>query len=180
MALHLITDKAPVPIHPDTNSPVERHLERVDCLLKDLQKRKIKIAIPTPVLSEILVRVDNSASQYLAKFKSSAAFQIAHFDELAAIEVAYMAKQEVKPRQRTSREATIAKLKYDRQIVAIAKVIGATMIYSDDKGVRALGRRYRMSISSIWDLPLPDAVQTDLLDLLNDQSTESTLTEKTD
>jgi hypothetical protein len=46
-------------------------------------------------------------------------------------------------------------VKYDRQIVAVAKVCGATTIYSDDKDVRTLAKTVKIEVIGLADLPLP-------------------------
>jgi hypothetical protein len=48
-----------------------------------------------------------------------------------------------------------AKVKFDRQIVAIAKVVGATVIYSDDKDVATLAKKQGIETIGVADLPLP-------------------------
>ena len=40
------------------------------------------------------------------------------------------------------------KVKYDRQIVAIAKVAEATAIYSDDKGIRSIAKSVDIPVIS--------------------------------
>lgn len=56
-------------------------------------------------------------------------------------------------------------MKYDRQIVAIAKVHGATTIYSDDGDISALAKRAKINVISLADLPLPpQKAQLDLLE----------------
>ena len=53
--------------------------------------------------------------------------------------------------------------KYDRQIVAVAKVCGATTIYSDDKDVRTLAKTVKIDVIGLADLPLPpEKAQMDL------------------
>jgi hypothetical protein len=47
------------------------------------------------------------------------------------------------------------KIKFDRQIVAIALVSGASEIISDDGDVAAIGERWGIKVTSIEDLPLP-------------------------
>jgi hypothetical protein len=47
------------------------------------------------------------------------------------------------------------KVKYDRQIVAIAKVAEATAIYSDDKGIRSIAKSVDIPVISFAELPLP-------------------------
>lgn len=155
----LLTLLADVAIPPDsrTSKPVERARERIDLLFADLQKRRTKIIIPTPVLAEIFVRAAAAGPAYLAKLKASAAFRIAPFDERAAIEVGLMTKAELDNSAPRDPETTYAKLKYDRQIVAIAKVERATTIYSDDKNLTKLAGRAEISVVKLEQLPLPPA-----------------------
>ena len=58
-------------------------------------------------------------------------------------------------KKKQSPQATWAKLKYDRQIVAIAKVVGASAIYSDDKDIRILAADAGIPVVGIADLELP-------------------------
>ncbi|HEV8041552.1 MAG TPA: hypothetical protein VGP62_21935, partial [Bryobacteraceae bacterium] len=59
--------------------------ERIDLLLAELRKTRTKILIPTPALSEFLVKAD---VRILQTFNTSSSFRIAAFDQRAAIEVA--------------------------------------------------------------------------------------------
>jgi hypothetical protein len=71
----------------------------------------------------------------------------------------------VKGNKRGGSDATWAKVKYDRQIVAIAKVHGATTIYSDDGDIATLGKRAKIEVVSLAELPLPpQKAQLDLLE----------------
>ena len=58
-------------------------------------------------------------------------------------------------KQKMTRGASWAKVKYDRQIVAIAAVARAEHIYSDDSDVRRLAKRAGIAVSGVADLPLP-------------------------
>jgi hypothetical protein len=49
----------------------------------------------------------------------------------------------------------MAKIKFDRQIVAIAKVTGATVIYSDDKNLRNFATANNIATVKLAELPLP-------------------------
>ena len=60
-----------------------------------------------------------------------------------------------KGRKRGDSNAPWAKIKYDRQIVAIAKVAGATTIYSDDSDIRAIAAEAKIAVKGLADLPLP-------------------------
>lgn len=56
------------------------------------------------------------------------------------------------------------KIKYDRQIVAIAKVNQATAIYTDDAGLRNTARRIGIAVVGVADMLLPPAkAQIELL-----------------
>lgn len=46
-----------------------------------------------------------------------------------------------------------SKLKFDHQIVAIAKVVGADVVYSDDTDVKALCARETIKCQGVWELP---------------------------
>lgn len=48
------------------------------------------------------------------------------------------------------------KVKFDRQIIAIARVVGASKIYSDDENLAKFAKRIGIEVISIWDLPIPE------------------------
>lgn len=144
------------PRDPITNDPVERPRERIEYLIEVLEKEKSKIVIPAPALSEILVRSDSAGSEYLDIINRNRAFRIESFDQRAAIELAAMTNDAKKSgNKRGDQEGTWAKIKFDRQIIAIAKVVGANTIYSDDNEIHKLGKKYDMTIVRACDLPIP-------------------------
>ena len=154
--LPILWPDVPAPIDAATNKPVERFRERIDYLVQRLEKDRSKIIIPTPVLSEILVRSGSAGPEYLSQIKSSAVFRIVPFDERAAVEVAAMTREAINGGDKRGRgEGTWSKIKYDRQIIAIAKVEGASVIYSDDKGIWKYGSDAGLSVLRTADLPLP-------------------------
>ena len=55
-----------------------------------------------------------------------------------------------------------AKLRFDRQIVAIARTNKATRIYSDDEDVMKFATRLGIEVVRTWELPLPSAKQIDI------------------
>ena len=54
------------------------------------------------------------------------------------------------------------KVKFDRQIVSIAKINGAHSIYSTDSDVAKHAADFGLQVFTINDLPLPPAVQENL------------------
>jgi hypothetical protein len=46
-------------------------------------------------------------------------------------------------------------VKVDRQFVAIAKVHGVSVVYSDDDGVKRLAEEAGMQVKGVGDLPVP-------------------------
>lgn len=154
--LALLHPNAAVPRHPETDEPVHRFVERIEYLINELEKSKEKIIIPTPALSEILIRAESAAPEYLNRINSASVFRPAPFDELCAVEVAEIAKEALSSGdKRSGQSGTWAKIKYDRQIVAIAKVNNARVLYSDDQGIVNLGTKIGLTVIRIADLPQP-------------------------
>ena len=116
-------------------------------------------------MSEILVRAGPAASQEIVeKLNRLAVFRIESFDARAAIEVAAMTRTALDGgNKRGKATGPWAKIKYDRQIVAVAKVSRATAIYSDDADIRSIAAEDDIHVIGLGDLPLSDeARQGDL------------------
>ena len=137
--------------------PIEKPKERIEYLVHTLEKSRNKIILPTPALSEALVRAGAEATQRIVEsLQKYSVFRIEPFDTRAAIEVAAMSRNALKGgNKRGQSDATWAKVKYDRQIVAIAKVAGATAIYSDDGDMATLAKKDGIKVILLKDLPLP-------------------------
>lgn len=161
----MLYPKARPPQDPSTKKPVERMDDRIEKLLEDLDSESERIIVPTPVLSEFLILVGKDAPAYLEKLSGMKNILIKPFDELAAIELAAV---EVEDRLRGSKRGSSAspwaKLRFDRQIVAIAKTSGATRIYSDDEDVVKFATRLGIEVIRTWQLPLPAAKQINMYD----------------
>ncbi|WP_263352546.1 type II toxin-antitoxin system VapC family toxin [Acidicapsa acidisoli] len=162
----LLHPSAKPPIDPATNKPLEKAHERVDQLVDDLDSAKERIIIPAPALSEFLVIADAAGPQYLAEISNLSHVYIEPFDQLAAIELAAMellARKTGNKRHPLPPDVPWQKVKFDRQIVAIAKRIGCRAIYSDDEHVRRIAEDIGMKVTSSWELPFPQS-KTPLLD----------------
>ena len=152
-----------LPIDPHTSKPVERPSERIEALIERLAREQVRILIPTPALAEFLCVADRAGSEYLERLDSTSRFQVVPFDTLAAVEVARVIRtSKALGNKRGASIASWQKVKFDRQIVAIAKVQGATEIYSDDPDIASFGREAGITVISVAELPLPPPKQEGL------------------
>lgn len=153
--LLLIEPEAKPPIDPATGKPLEHCKERIEHLVKQLNDSKTRILIPTPVLSEFLVKAGPNKHAYLNEFLGSHNFVVGSFDERAAIELAMLEDADLKSGKRLDEKTTKAKIKFDRQILAIAKVQGASVIYTDDDKLAKLAKNNGLDALLTWEIPLP-------------------------
>ena len=164
--LPVLWPNVPPPSDPNTELPVSDFRSRVDCLIEDLERKRTKIIVPTPTLSEVLIRSESAGSELIKILSSKSVFQIVAFDHRAAVEVAVMTTKALESGdKRGGVGSTWAKIKFDRQIVAIAKVAGATTVYSDDLDIRISGENAGLTVISAWELPLPPVDPQSSLDL---------------
>jgi predicted nucleic acid-binding protein len=152
--LQIIDENASPPIDPATGQTVTHCRQRVEHLISTLQKDDAKIIIPTPSLGEVMVRAQDK-SQLLAQLGSNKHIRIVPFDVMAAVEFSVMQASRIgKP------PSGKVKAKFDDQIVAIARVERATVIYSDDTDIpKIVGKT--MTVVGIASLPLPPATTED-------------------
>lgn len=157
MLMLLVRPGTPAPAGPN-GLPIEKPTERIELLVEKLQRARAKLIIPAPALSEVLVRAGPLASQQIVEYLNKyAVFRIEPFDTKAAIELAAITRAAISGKgKRGDSAATWAKLKYDRQIVAIAKVCGATEIYSDDADMVGIAKGVGIKVIGLADLPLPE------------------------
>ena len=154
--LLMMRPETSVPVGPN-GVAVDHVQERIAYLIDHLEKTRSKIMVPTPVLSEALVGAGPIATQEIIERLSRASvFQVEPFDIRAAIEAAVSTREALtKGNKRGASKATWQKVKVDRQIAAIAKVNGATSIYSDDRTFRAIAADFGIEVIGLADLPLP-------------------------
>lgn len=118
----------------DARTP-DSQREKLDYLLATLQKARTRILIPTSALAEFYVKADPNV---VANFKGKSAFNIARFDEKAALECSISVADAIRSRDKKAAQpdAPWQKIKFDHQIVAIARCHRAATIYSEDAGLR--------------------------------------------
>lgn len=133
---------------------------RVDHLVDTLDKNRDRIIVPTPALSELLVGAKDAAPAYLDTINRSRFFRIEPFGERAAVEAAAMTRDAIRRGNKLSpeTESSWAKVKFDRQIVAIARVAGAQSIYSQDEDVARHAKDVGIKVLRVEDLPDPQNV----------------------
>jgi predicted nucleic acid-binding protein len=130
---------------------------RVNHLFATLEKAKAKIIIPTPALSEVLIGAGDAAPKYLEIINRSARFKVVPFGERAAVEAAAAHREAIDVGNKKEGDISWAKIKFDRQIMAIAKVEGADCIYSDDRDLVRLGQKDGIPVVTLDQLPDPPA-----------------------
>ncbi len=155
LALLINPDSTP-PNDPSTGQPVVKAQERIKGFINQLSTSDTLI-VPTPVLAELLVKAENDAPQLLEQLKGLSRLRVRPFDERAAVELAMMTREALKAGdKRGGSQQPWQKVKFDRQIVAIARVAEATQIYADDKDLADFARGLGMDAVSTWDLEIPE------------------------
>lgn len=134
---------------------------KLDGLIK--QHEKAKIIIPTPSLTEYLVKAGKARDELMAKLTANRSFVVEPFDQRAAIECALLLAESWDKATRAKVSRT--KFKFDWQIVAIALSRNATAIYSDDLDIHRAAKDLPLKIMSIDQLPIPDAARQGKLEL---------------
>jgi len=135
-------------------------------LLERLEKGRGKLIIPMPSFAEYLVRADVAGVEIANGFERKSFVQVAPFDRAAAFECAQMDAAALgRGDKRDGSSESWQRVKVDRQIVAIAKSLGAELIVTSDGGVRACALRVGMNSISIQELPFPDQLRQGALKL---------------
>jgi predicted nucleic acid-binding protein len=136
--------------------------DRLDFFLETASKHKQKIIIPMPVLAEFLVRTDAATAEWLAVLERKSAVEIAPFDRIAAVDCALLDRAAIgSGDKKDGLDQPWQKIKIDRQIVAIGKSRSATLVVSDDKGIRNNALRCGMLALTIAELPQsPESAQS--------------------
>lgn len=130
-----------------------------------------EIVIPTPVLTELMVRAGAAGQQYLQELTKSAQFTVSPYDTRAAVEVAAAIRGAiVKGKKKGGSSESWAKVNFDRQIAAICKVEGAHTIYTGDEKLGKFAVTLGLKIVKLADLPIPPSKHP-LLDILDEIQT---------
>jgi len=142
---------------PTAKHPVVNAGERINHLLAELSGRGDQIVVPAPALSEILIKSGKARNAIISELTKNPRWVLAPFDLRAAFELSLFTDAAIsRGDKKQGIAATWAKIKFDRQIVAIAKVLKVSCIYSDDGGVQATGKREGMPVYGVADISIPE------------------------
>lgn len=136
---------------------------RLDELVATLEKFRTRIVIPTPALTEVLIRAGKAREEIYNALARKSAFEIAPFDVKAAMECSLLLEEAWSGAEK--RAITKTKFKFDWQIVAIAATRQVTTIYSDDDDVGKAAVRTGIRVVRIDDLALPLSAMQGKLDV---------------
>lgn len=145
---------------------------RLKGLLEDIDRANGQLIIPVQVVGEYTSGADQAGQEVLAKLLSNRRIKVANFDHVAAVECAMMDKVAFSSgghkRAPLTRDISWQKVKVDRQIVAIARVLKADRIISTDGDIPKIAKAVGMPCISVEDLPLPAwAVQVHIDEILS-------------
>ena len=125
----------------------------LDHLVQSLSKSRTRILIPSPCLTELLIRAGKARDAYVQKLGNSSAFEVIPFDRRAATECALLLADAWD--SKTQRDIARTKFKYDWMIVACAASRGVKQIYSDDKDIARCAAQVNIQTIAHKDLSVP-------------------------
>lgn len=153
--LTLILNEKSKPRVGPSGKPTENWRERIDGMIARHSSNSDVLLIPTPCLAEALMAVPNIA-RALDLINESPTMQFGSFDAKAAIELGTdnsLARQSGD--KKSGSVADWQKVKFDKQIAAIAKTSGAEIFYTDDDDQAHFAERLGLKVVHSWELPLP-------------------------
>jgi hypothetical protein len=155
LILAIDPDRARPPIDPQTGKPLTNCAARVNFLIQRLNAAKEQLLIPTPIISEFLIKAGPNRFEYIQKFIAAKNLLPANFDHKAAIELALLNDPDLNSMKSLEGNLTAAKIRFDRQVVAIAKSSGASCVYAGDNNLAGCARDNGMKAVMTWELPEP-------------------------
>jgi len=125
----------------------------LDLLVAELSRTRVRIQIPSPCLTELLVRAGTARDKYVQQLGSSSAFDVIPFDRRAATECALLL--EAAWDNKSQKAITKTKFKYDWMIVACAASRNVQRIYSDDGDILRCATQVGIQTIKQSDLQIP-------------------------
>lgn len=125
--------------------------ERMEVLMAKLGKEKV--VIPTPAYAEFLTRAATAREAYHTRIESSSTFRVEPFSKRASIECAIMLDQVFSAKEK--RMVSKAKIKFDWMIVATAKAVGASCVYTSDQDISRCCKHAALACILIGEIQIP-------------------------
>ncbi|BBH12920.1 type II toxin-antitoxin system VapC family toxin [Chromobacterium haemolyticum] len=129
--------------------------KRVNHLLEEMRRRRGRLYIPTPALSEFAAKASDDEMDFI---QNQAAFYSVPFDKKAAIECGDLIREWAKGEDKEGRHEA----KFDIQIIAILKAINADTLITSDKQLKKRASGLGFKVMDIMDIHIPEDVQADL------------------
>lgn len=127
----------------------DRRDARIRGLIGDTRIARERLIVPAPVLAEFAVKARDEEIDFIT---SQSTFQVVPFDAIAALECGFMIRDVFATESKQDRH----KIKFDLQILAIAKVGRATRLVTNDNQLRKRAVALGIAAEAILDLPVPD------------------------
>ncbi len=135
---------------------------RLALLLQEWTSRRTRLIIPAPAFAEASVRDPAKAQRLAETLRRGTYVSIAAFGHAAAIECADLMRRIHTKKAELNSVITRSKIKFDLQILAIARVANADALYVGDAQLKERARTEGMRAISFSDLPKPVAHQQQL------------------
>ncbi len=118
--------------------------EAISNLIQTLSTENAKVIVPTPALAQVLTHSPRQAEDWMRTLNTYSCFQVLPFDDKASFELAQLLGESVSGLRDI--------LRFDRQIVAIAKVYGVSVLYADDEQVIQFAEECGIAAKRLKDL----------------------------
>jgi rRNA-processing protein FCF1 len=136
----------------------------LDHLVQGLSKARVRILIPSPCLTELLIRAGKARDEYVQRLNNTSSFEVIAYDRRAATECAILLEEAWD--KKSQRDITRTKFKFDWMIVACASSRNVQKIYSDDDdiarcsaqiGIQTLTQKKLVVPAESRQMRIPDA-----------------------
>jgi predicted nucleic acid-binding protein len=118
--------------------------EATSNLIRTLSSENVRVIIPTPALAQVLTQSPERAQDWMQMLNAYSCFQVRPFDDKASFELTQLLGESVSGLRDIFR--------FDRQIVAIAKVYGVSVLYTDDEHVIQFAKECGITAKRLKDL----------------------------
>lgn len=130
-----------------------KNRSRLDQLMRDFEQRRERVGVPAPAYTEFLVGAGSARSAYQTRIESMSRFSIEPFSTRAAMECSILLIDAFS--NQDQRKITKTKFKFDWMIVAAARAMNATCVYTSDDDLERACKRISLPCVMITTLPLP-------------------------